>query len=660
MEKGRLEIKKTNKGDYAANIILFDGRKMPTGFRPKDGSLNGKIVEIIRESGQIVKIICDGKEIYSKFKTNPQNYSRHPQQFEQKKQGSYSPQDIFSKAPYNFVPLNNKVVPAQEIPEYNKYHQDRYTGYIEITIETKTPIYIRDTLTEEEYKEKLKIEEENKKRDKQKQYINPDFFSPGGLYRIPGSSLRGMIRTMVEIMSFGKFGFFDDARLYYRGLADISSLRKEYQNHMSSFDKNSKKSQYKMSAGILIKRGFNYFIIPAKGFRQINKFEARKIIESKGLKYQEYQFYKVDNGYIVVSGQMPNKKRDWLIELPATNSNLIPVPKDDIENYKSDKNRSKNVPDLLKLAENGVPCFYVRYRDTKNRERISFGHTGMFRLAYDKTIGDHIPSNLKDSNIVDIPEAIFGNEKTHSSRVFFEDAYLDSEPEKILLNTIIPKILSNPKPTCFQHYIEQLTDNLYNHPKNLAHYNSPNLIRGYKLYWHKDGKGFEETAKDAIQKHETQYTKITPVKEGAVFKGRIRFENLSDIELGALLFAIDLPEGCAHKIGMGKPLGLGSVQIKPRLFISDRKRRYTEIFFEWNGLKDETARITEFKSSFENHIMNTIGEKKTSLWDIDRMKELKTMLDFRNKPENNKTEYQELGEFRKRKVLQKPTEISKK
>ncbi|MGC8796672.1 MAG: hypothetical protein ACP5KH_07505 [Thermodesulfovibrio sp.] len=81
--------------------------------------------------------------------------------------------------------------------------------------------------------------------------------------------------------------------MYYRGLADISSLRKEYQRHMSSFDKNSKKTQYKMSAGILTKKGFDYFITPAKGFRQILKCEARQMIEKTGKRYEDFKFYKV-------------------------------------------------------------------------------------------------------------------------------------------------------------------------------------------------------------------------------------------------------------------------------------------------------------------------------------------------------------------------------
>jgi len=708
MEKAKLELIKTKKGDFVANIIFLNGKKQPlSDFKLKDSSLNGKEVEVLREKGQIIKIICDGKEIYSKGSSSSKQKSMQKQS--QSSTPSPIPGNIYSRAPYNFIPLNNTVVPAEEIPEFNKYHSNRYTGYIELEIKTLTPFYIRDTLTEKEYREKIRLEQKSKQDDKG-QYTNPHFFSPGGLLRIPGSSLRGMIRTMVEIISFGKFGFFEDARLYYRGLADISSLRKEYQRHMSSFDKNSKTTQYKMSAGILHKKGFHYFITPSKGFKQILKHKAKEIIKKIGEEYKEFRYYKVSNGYIVVSGTMNNKKRDWLIEFPDKNAKEFQIPEEDILNYKNDKFRSKDVPNLLDLAKDGVPCFYTRYKDTNGRERISFGHTGMFRLAYEKTIGDHIPSNLKDSNVTDIAEAIFGNEKTHASRVFFEDAYFEGNPEEALLKTAIPEILSGPKPTCFQHYLEQAEENLQNHPKNLAHYNSDNPIRGYKLYWHRSGNNWEaeeisydkekfdkflETfkfkkedfaqyiiKKDTLKKEnkiridikslpedlkekilksigvfENQHTVITPVREGVIFRGRIRFENLSAVELGALLFAIDLPEGLAHKLGMGKPLGLGSVRITPKLYLSNRQKRYSDLFAEWDKLEEKTAKIPTFKKDFENYILKNLGNHETSLWDIPRMNELWRMLDFNNKPNDNKTEYLHLEEFKKRKVLPSPSKV---
>jgi hypothetical protein len=50
------------------------------------------------------------------------------------------------------------------------------------------------------------------------------------------------------------------------------------------------------------------------------------------------------------------------------------------------------------------------------------------------------------------------------------------------------------------------------------------------------------------------------VKPGVWFEATIRVSNLSDVELGALLWLLDLPDDCHHRLGGGKPLGFGSVR----------------------------------------------------------------------------------------------------
>ena len=259
-------------------------------------------------------------------------------------------------------------------------------------------------------------------------------------------------------------------------------------------------------------------------------------------RYEKLSFYKLKEGYLVVSDDMQNKKRDWLISFPNENARIIKIPKDDVENYKNDATRAKEVTERMNLIaranqQKEVPCFYVMWKDKEGKDRISFGHTGMFRLAYEKTIGEHIPAELKNETKTDLAQAIFGNEKRFAGRVFFEDAFCKEDQQK---ETKTPKILAAPKPTTFQHYLVQTQDD----NKQLNHYNSNSAIRGYKLYWHKSGSGWEQTKQQEIDNHPTQYTNIKPVNPETRFSGRIRFENLSKVELGALLFSLDLPEGC--------------------------------------------------------------------------------------------------------------------
>jgi CRISPR-associated protein (TIGR03986 family) len=52
------------------------------------------------------------------------------------------------------------------------------------------------------------------------------------------------------------------------------------------------------------------------------------------------------------------------------------------------------------------------------------------------------------------------------------------------------------------------------------------------------------------------------VKPGASFSFDIDVINLSDVELGALLWLLSLDEGSYHRLGGGKPLGFGSVRLE--------------------------------------------------------------------------------------------------
>lgn len=577
-------------------------------------------------------------------------------------------------APYNFVPLNSTVISDNDSSVVtgihdSYYYYERLTGYIECKLETLTPIYIRGGLTEEEVKSKKEAKKDNS-----------NFFSPAGQIRIPGSSLRGMIRTLVEIASWGKFGFFEDRNLYFRGFADnCKNLREEYDSQMRSYDMESERTIYKMSAGYMVKEGFRYFIYPAEKIGSnnkqsdgITKAESLEKIKQIGKKRSEFTYYKLEDGRsIVVSGSMPNKKHDWIINKIDRNiQNMIEIPEIDIQNYNRDESRGNKVPDLLKLCydDKEVPCFYVEWLDDENNKRVSFGNTALFRISYQKSIGDHIPINgIKNKEKVDFANAIFGNtfegEKDPdinpiAGRVFFEDAKLANPNEKCLMDEETPGILLGPKPTSFQLYLEQDS----NTKDELKHYNSGTRIRGNKFYWHKSGEKWEHKYHPQGNSNEKIKTKIRPVKPNTEFKFRIRYENLSESELGALLFALKLPEGCTHKIGMGKPYGLGSVKIIPELYTSDRNGRYLTLFNEdgWElaEFKQKDRMLNQTVSAFEEHILEDMSDsdkgEASSLWDTRRLKQLKTLLDVEKGKElqsNKKTEYMDIDQFKKRDVL---------
>jgi len=569
----------------------------------------------------------------------------------------------FAKAPYNFVPINENVIKAQELPKsFKKYYEERYSGIIELKITTKTPLFIR------------RIEGDK------------EFFSIDGKPRIPGSSLRGMIRTLVEIVSYSKMKFIDDKRLFYRAVADISSLGKKY-----------RKTVRNVKAGYLFydENDDRYYIIPAPNINGKGTFTSFKDTS------KEFFIEPTKDGYKVWSGRIKGKKKNWIVLLPDKTDTKKLIPEKVIQDYKNDKGRNTKVFDLLDMAKKkrfenielnyGPPVFYIC---DENNEILAFGHTPNFRLPYSMTIAEHLPEDHKSNDKHDFAEAIFGvaSPPQFSTRVFFEDATLLGEnSNEIFLKTTYPKILSSPKPTSFQLYLDQNSENNKD-KKELKHWDDEDaFIRGFKLYWHRNTPNkppssdnqpdyswnMGETPQD---KTNVLSTMITPIRSGVTFIGNIRFENLTKEELGSLLFVLDLPDNCCHKLGLGKPLGLGSVKIAVDLYLLNRKDRYSRLFKPeekcWEEAKTK-GDIDYFKNAFEKYILEKIDESQKSLWDVPRIKQLRHLLHWDN---NNiekwleKTRYMfiqcdrskydclcsdkdKCNEFRKRDILPKPEDV---
>jgi len=173
---------------------------------------------------------------------------------------------MHSVAPYNFIPLNKKVVKAEEIPHFDKYHEDRFNGCIELIINTKTPLFIKGE--------------------------GSNFFSAGEKVKLPGSSLRGMVRTLVEIASFGKFHFINaNKRLYYRWIADAPHLRQYYFTKIRN-----------VKGGYLFSENNKFFIRPAI---EVNGQSFREFLDNSHIFNYEKQG---DGSWRVWTGKMHKKK----------------------------------------------------------------------------------------------------------------------------------------------------------------------------------------------------------------------------------------------------------------------------------------------------------------------------------------------------------------
>lgn len=82
-------------------------------------------------------------------------------------------------------------------------------------------------------------------------------------------------------------------------------------------------------------------------------------------------------------------------------------------------------------------------------------------------------------------------------------------------------------------------------------------------------------SRNANQETANQKVCITPLPTGSVFLFEVDFSNLDPQELAALCASLDPHSSFEHKLGMGKPLGLGSVKITLEgLYLVDRRARY--------------------------------------------------------------------------------------
>lgn len=566
-------------------------------------------------------------------------------------------------APYNFISLNTEVVRPplyQYIQEAaktcdaddayrNGYYQfihngpKKYTGYFELAIENITPLYIEGK--------------------------DDEFFSNGREICIPGSSLRGMIKNLFKIITNSSLRanrqksiankYVDDETQEMQDV-DVTDRRLYFRNVAGKGRDPSKKTyadEFKRSekkAGFLVKYLGQYYICcaeyePVPSDAEYKKSKSSKAFIDEAKKNANIgkpcvKWYK--NYVNVFSGDMVNnsddkrsKLRYYKISKPCWNVRL-PVPEEVKEDYINDKEKrggldlleeqtgeknsraeyktGKDRLEILNGAEEYtyiVPCFYVAEKGVVKH----FGASPFYRISYSKSIADHIPKKLRSTDI-DFTDAVFGNCQYWKSRVYVEDSYLEQSKQGKFYRKENRKILGQPKPTSFQFYLDTDSEG------KVWDWNGNTTLRGYKMYWHRKVDWRSTDAKQNVNMTKA----IAPLKEGHVFKGKIRFENLDDVELGALAYVLSLGKDgrYCYKLGMGKPIGMGSVRLKSVLHIRG-EQYYTQLFDE-NGFAACSPEADEgpFIERFKNYIADKLPKVSYAQYQ-KRILELQYMMDTR-------------------------------
>lgn len=565
-------------------------------------------------------------------------------------------------SPYNFVPLSKTVVFPDwaEAVSHDIPFADGISGHLDIEIEAMTQLYIRNGGDHPEGKGEALA-----KAKRADSNYNSPFKLPGGRYAIPGTSLKGAIRNVLEIATFSKLRC-DDRRFAVRDLRN----RDLYTRWMTSGSGNHSNDPAtpKPKAGWMEKQTDGSVVIyPCSYLRVeredlINELGGPVSLRDKNDIADRYRAW--GNRPLSIRFDLPkedcqpnNQGRDrqiWLKYQRAKNigkgeltATLVftgqPAMDGDARSQSySHKNGTKHmeflfldaeaepfpVPEkiwreflFIHTDENGnpgpswkhwkpkfykgerVPVFYMAFadKDPKNTDKTlvgseqgaelhSIGLSLMYRLPYKNSIRDTLrkqtPKHLKGD--LDFAETLFGRvsdpQKTEGNPVIGPDhlrGRIQFEPAVAIGKTAVPSsmvrtILGGPKASYYPNYIEQpnipsgSTPYAYNAPYK-TYMDDDAIIRGWKRYpVPKDGsselKARIPTNQDGEENQNVQTT-FNPLGKGAKFSGRIHFHNLRPVELGALLWAISLGDGFnnpryRHSLGMAKPLGFGSIQIR--------------------------------------------------------------------------------------------------
>ncbi len=184
-------------------------------------------------------------------------------------------------------------------------------------------------------------------------------------------------------------------------------------------------------------------------------------------------------------------------------------------------------------------------------------------------------------------------------------------------------ILSSPKPTTTRFYLHPMEgvprDGLEESQVDYSK-SARQRLRGRKFYRHHgDQLSEQEFASPNGKQSDQNRTVKGVVKPGSVFEFDLEFENLSEVELGALLWALEL-DGWHHRLGLAKPLGFGSVTLKVvEMETLDFVQRYEQFK---SGRDSESDKDTYIKA-FQEAMKARYGG---NFYDLDNIRDLKALL----------------------------------
>ncbi len=538
-----------------------------------------------------------------------------------KKDKFYQPVDFCATSPYNFIPLHNNSVKAEA------GQNDLYSGVIRCSIKALTPLLVGGDIHES-------VENEGNHRY---------FFKVGNDYVIPGSSLKGLIRNYIECLTSAVIVQTSDKKIFWRNVTGGNS---KTPSKTGSLYKDHFKEQPR--GGYLKKKGSRYALYPALPFKSGSDNGVIREDDPLASRYPKDKIFFTGpkpGGKGPGKGYAFGKNSDKAIDV---DSKVVSAFLEQMSDQVKDKIWNKEFEKLQKgdLAR----IFYTVDADGKVE---NIGSCRYFRIPY-----KHTPKQIATNNLKDIQQfstSLFGwvtgdnpdkTKRVRRGKVSVSPTVLHDCKDY----GSVEAILSQPHPSCVQFYVDQSThrqlfsqdQTIKNNLDDFDTYDGNIKLRGRKMYWHRDPP--RSGYKVHFENGKTNYKVLSilhPLAAGCNGTFDISVSHVTAKELGALLLTLNLPAGHAHKLGSGKALGLGSVEIKTDT-VSVKKDQSiysslsSRIKLESEGQVLSSDEINQFIDDFKQYVVSQSGKQWDALMPVSY---LNVMTSFIKRPENEDTEY---------------------
>ncbi|EUB12547.1 TIGR03986 family CRISPR-associated RAMP protein [Fusobacterium sp. CM22] len=531
--------------------------------------------------------------------------------------------------PYNFVSLGD----INEIKR-EKRVKGVHSGKIKCSLKNLTPIFIGNKTDEKEEKTlTLKVEGTEK-------------------YVIPASTLKGEIRNIIEVLTTSCIKNVEEERLDYRGSAggrkNVFGIIKKFPTandegiilgvdkvKVKFYDTIPKRKEPLEITSEFKKEGFYEINVNEKYKNHISKDEKPKDPKADDPKAINNfaQFENIRRGGTIkavlwVSSDIYNKKYQKILVPNGETYSFTMSEYEDLlylikqRKEAEEKNNKNFYIDELKVRDTII----FEANDKNEAKNLTFSEIP--RLRYKMSPLNLVPEEFHPCTTENLCFAcrMFGTIGDHSknekgekkqektvamaSKIFITDALSIKEKNKNMEERINLNPLGEPHPSLASFYLEKGTYD-----------NQTSRIRGRKFYWHhaekiKAGKGYKGYLKTLEYQGTSEKIASTIwfLKPDQNFEFEVTFKDLTDEELGILIYSLELEQDLLHKLGKAKAFGLGSCEIKITDCLLESSEKYNSFIKSYEKIdKEEYLEIVRKKYKLNTTERKEIEELKTIL-----------------------------------------------